>query len=47
LLALERGLRARGAQDPGGGSLEDGALALVERARGSDSPAMRADYLSK
>jgi hypothetical protein len=46
LLALERALKARAGQDEGGG-LEDGALALLERARGSDAPALRADYLSK
>jgi hypothetical protein len=29
------------------GGLEDAALAALERARGSDSPALRAEYLSK
>ncbi len=45
LAPLERAFKARSGLE--GGGVEDGALVLVERARGSDGAAMRADYLNK
>ncbi|KIY97817.1 flagellar associated protein, partial [Monoraphidium neglectum] len=45
LAPLDRAFRVRAGFESGG--LEDAALAALERARGSDSPALRAEYLSK